>query len=71
MALPRAIPRQVTVFSRLNEDGWRRLNVFDELEKQAAKQALDACDGNITHAADRLGIYRQTLQRKMKAWGLR
>lgn len=35
------------------------------LERQAIEQALRACQGNISHAAHRLGIHRSTLYRKL------
>jgi len=43
---------------------------MDELEKLAIKKALELCDGNRTHAADRLGISVRTLQRKLQQYKL-
>ena len=40
---------------------------LEELEKLAIQQALDLCDGNISTAADMLGISKATLYRKIKA----
>jgi transcriptional regulator of acetoin/glycerol metabolism len=36
------------------------------LERQAIEQALQACQGNISRAARRLGIHRSTLYRKLQ-----
>jgi transcriptional regulator of acetoin/glycerol metabolism len=38
---------------------------LDELSRSAIKQALESCHGNISEAARRLGISRQTLYRKL------
>lgn len=41
-------------------------NALQELELFAIRQALHACDGNMTLAARQLGIHRSTLYRKLK-----
>ena len=41
------------------------------LEKQAIKQALEKCQGNISQVARALGIGRNTLYSKMKKYGLK
>jgi transcriptional regulator of acetoin/glycerol metabolism len=38
---------------------------LDELSRSAIKRALESCHGNISEAARRLGISRQTLYRKL------
>jgi transcriptional regulator with PAS, ATPase and Fis domain len=43
---------------------------MEELEKLAITKALDQCNGNRTHAADRLGISVRTLQRKLRQYAL-
>jgi DNA-binding NtrC family response regulator len=43
---------------------------MEELEKLAITKALDQCDGNRTHAANRLGISVRTLQRKLRQYEL-
>ena len=43
---------------------------MDELEKLAITKALDACQGNRTHAAQRLDISVRTLQRKLAQYDL-
>lgn len=40
-------------------------------ERAAIEQALACHGGNLTHAAQTLGIHRQTLQRKLAKLGLR
>lgn len=42
-----------------------------EVERRVIRAALEATGGNITHAADRLGLSRRGLQLKMKSLGLR
>ena len=41
---------------------------LDEVEKRHILQVLDACGGNKSVAARRLGIARKTLDRKLAAW---
>ena len=36
-----------------------------EFEKRFVVQIINKCDGNLTKAADRLGVHRNTLARKM------
>jgi hypothetical protein len=43
---------------------------LEDLQREAAEQALAQHQGNRTHAAAALGISVRTLQRKLKAWGL-
>jgi two-component system response regulator HydG len=43
---------------------------MDELEKLAITKALEMCEGNRTHAANRLGISVRTLQRKLQQYKL-
>ena len=39
---------------------------LDEVEKEHIRRTLDRCHGNLTQAAELLGITRQTLYNKMK-----
>ena len=39
---------------------------LDEMEKDHIRRTIDRCHGNLTQAADMLGITRQTLYNKMK-----
>jgi len=43
---------------------------MEELEKLAITKALDQCEGNRTHAAERLDISVRTLQRKLRQYEL-
>ena len=45
-------------------------NGLRNVEYEAIKQTLAACNGNITHAAELLGIHRPSLQRKLRKMGL-
>jgi DNA-binding NtrC family response regulator len=38
----------------------------DKLERKLIRQALDDTDGNVTHAAEQLGLSRRGLQLKMR-----
>lgn len=40
-------------------------------ERRRIESALDECDGNITHAAERLGLLRQGLQQRMNRLGMK
>jgi transcriptional regulator with PAS, ATPase and Fis domain len=44
---------------------------LDEIERQAILAALEQTDGNRTRAAERLGISRSTMKRKLAAMGLK
>ena len=41
---------------------------LEQIEWEHISRVLLDCEGNITHAAERLGIYRQTLQRKLRKY---
>ena len=41
-----------------------------ELKKQAIVEALRVCSGNRTAAAEKLGLSRRTLHRKLNEFGL-
>lgn len=41
-----------------------------QMEETMIKKALDTCDGNLSLAANKLGITRQTLYNKIKKYGL-
>jgi sigma-54 dependent transcriptional regulator, acetoin dehydrogenase operon transcriptional activator AcoR len=54
--IPKAVPLEAAPTAPQN---------LDELSRSAIKQALESCHGNISEAARRLGISRQTLYRKL------
>jgi DNA-binding NtrC family response regulator len=43
---------------------------MEELEKLAITKALEGCNGNRTHAAQKLNISVRTLQRKLRQYEL-
>ncbi len=43
---------------------------LEETERRAILHALEACDGNRSEAARKLGVSRKTIERKCAAWGL-
>ena len=46
------------------------VTTLEEMEIQMIRQAVEACAGNLSAVAARLGISRQTLYNKMKKYGL-
>jgi two-component system response regulator HydG len=45
--------------------------ISQEAQRRLIRAALEATGGNVTHAAERLGLSRRGLQIKMKQYGLR
>lgn len=43
-----------------------KIQTLDEIEEEHIKKAIDKCHGNLSQAAELLGITRQTLYNKMK-----
>ena len=54
-----------TKVSPLNED-----MTLEEVERKTISDALNSCSGNLSIAAQKLGITRQTLYNKIKRFGL-
>jgi len=48
------------------EDTPKSDSALERVEWEHIQRVLRECDGNITHAARRLGIHRQALQRKLR-----
>lgn len=48
----------------------QRVDTLDSLEREAIIRAIDLCDGNLTLAAQKLGITRQALYRRIEKFGL-
>jgi nitrogen regulation protein NR(I) len=48
---------------------WRQQK--ERLEREMIRRALDTTEGNVTKAAEKLGISRKSMQKKMKELGLR
>jgi transcriptional regulator with PAS, ATPase and Fis domain len=44
--------------------------ILEQAEREAVAQALQLCGGDVEKAADRLGVARSTLDRRIKALGL-
>lgn len=49
----------------------RKVEPLDDTERQAIEKALRQCDGNLSTAAQLLGITRQSLYRRMEKFGLK
>lgn len=43
----------------------------DRMSKEYITALLEACDGNVTHAADRAGLERESLHRLMRRYGIK
>ncbi len=48
-------------------DGQQQVASLDEMEKDYIRRTLDRCHGNLTQAAELLGITRQTLYNKIRS----
>ena len=46
------------------------VQTIDEMERSLILKAIDKCGGNLSQAASRLGVTRQTLYNKMKRYGI-
>ncbi|OGO78945.1 MAG: sigma-54-dependent Fis family transcriptional regulator [Clostridiales bacterium GWB2_37_7] len=52
------------------EDNKSLDDVLEQVERSLISDALSACDGNISKSAEKLGVKRQTLQHKLKKYGM-
>ncbi len=72
----RMLPADVleTVSAARSDDDGRapdEILPFTEIERREIVRALRICEGNVSHAAERLGSGQATLYRKIKKYGLR
>jgi DNA-binding NtrC family response regulator len=56
-----------TASAPLSED---RIRPLADVEKQAILEALESCGGNRTRAAELLGVTRNTIINKLRAYGI-
>jgi Fis family transcriptional regulator len=72
--MARVVRRAIDVYFR-DLDGERARGVYDMVincvEKPLLESVLHRVQGNQTHAAQMLGINRNTLRKKMKAHGIK
>jgi len=72
--LARSVRRAIDGYFR-DLDGEKPCGVYDMVigcvEKPLIEAVLTRVEGNQTHAAQRLGINRNTLRKKMKAHGIK
>lgn len=72
--IARVVRRAIDVYFR-DLDGERASGVYDMVincvEKPLLESVLHRVQGNQTHAAEMLGINRNTLRKKMKAHGIK
>lgn len=48
----------------------KRIDSLESMEREAIIHAIDVCDGNLSMAAQKLGITRQALYRRIEKYGL-
>ncbi len=71
LALPEGIGEAVAEAAQEAETAEPGFMTLAEMEKQLIAETLMRCDGNQTLAAEKLGISRSTLWRKMKEYEIR
>ncbi len=54
----------------VRDDGDEPVQTLEAMERRAIRRAVEACGGNLSLAARRLGIGRSTLYRKMDQYGI-
>ena len=60
----------LTVYGFPNSRSLRAVWALEEAERRHILTVLERCQGNKTHAAQRLGITRLPLRNKLKQYGL-
>jgi two-component system, response regulator RegA len=64
---PESLRRLVNCIERgVSPEPDEQAPTLEQIEWEHISRVLLECEGNVTHAAKQLGIYRQTLQRKMR-----
>ncbi|GAB4346331.1 MAG: sigma-54 dependent transcriptional regulator [Candidatus Abyssubacteria bacterium] len=71
LALPKGTDETVGAAVRESEGDSEEFVTLAEMEKRLIAETLIKCDGNQTLAAEKLGISRSTLWRKMKEYNIR
>ena len=69
MNLRQAAPANAAASARFIVQQGQHLNLH-ETEHRLMMRALDECNGNITKAAEEVGMYRQNFQQKMRELGI-
>jgi DNA-binding NtrC family response regulator len=59
------------LIEEMDEKGVRFEDAVKEFEKRFISRVLRRCAGNLTKAADALGVHRNTLTRKMLAYRIK
>ncbi|MCQ2380264.1 MAG: sigma-54 dependent transcriptional regulator [Victivallaceae bacterium] len=67
---PNEIRELLETLPDLYSDAQEEAGNLAQTEKAKILQVLKECDGNRTNAAEKLGISRKTIQRKLKEWGI-
>ena len=71
LALPEGVEEAVAVAAHEAETSEPEFISLAEMEKRLITETLIKCDGNQTLAAQKLGVSRSTLWRKMKEYEIR
>ena len=59
-----------TCFQKCSEKKEKRQSFLEQLERKAIEQAMKRCSGNVSSAAEMLGITRYALYRKLEKMNL-
>lgn len=62
--------RRLLVAAEAREESDRRVDSLESIEREAIIRAIDLSDGNLSLAAQKLGITRQSLYRRIEKYGL-
>jgi DNA-binding NtrC family response regulator len=68
--IPQALQQAATPRPSVRSDPSDAILSLDELERRACSEALERCAGNVTRAAQALGVAKNTLYAKMRKYGL-
>ncbi len=71
LALPKGLEEAVAASAQAAEPAQPEFITLSEMEKRLITETLIKCNGNQTIAAEKLGISRSTLWRKMKEYNIR
>jgi transcriptional regulator of acetoin/glycerol metabolism len=62
--------RSITTGKSISTESAASLTALEGVERDTVKTTINACRGNLTQAAEKLGIAKSTLYQKLKEYGL-
>ena len=60
----------ITTSNSISTESEGSLTALEGVERDTVKATINACRGNLTQAAEKLGIAKSTLYQKIKEYGL-